>query len=60
MKKYLVCVDTYACASYEVEANSPEEAEDKVYEMIDKEDFFDTYRKDCDFFEPTTDYIQEM
>ena len=56
-KDYTYCVDTYACASFTVRADSPEEAEDKAQEFIDSDDFFTIYRDGCDFFEPTVDVI---
>ena len=60
MKKYLVCVDTYACASYEVEANSPEEAKEKVHGIISNDDdFWSNYREQCEIFEPTVTYADE-
>ena len=58
-KDYTYCVDTYACASFTVRADSPEEAEDKAQEFIDSDDFFTIYRDGCDFFEPTVDVIVE-
>lgn len=57
MAKYTVLIDTYACASFVVEADSPEEADEKAQEFIDSENFFVKYREDCDFFEPTIGLI---
>lgn len=57
-KEYQYCVDTYACASFTVQAKDAEEAEEKAQSFIDSDDFFTLYRAECDFFEPTVDYIQ--
>ena len=58
-KEFEYCVDTYACASFTVQAKDAEEAEEKAQAFIDSEDFFAVYRAGCDFFEPTVGYIQE-
>lgn len=58
-KEYQYCVDTYACASFTVQAKDAEEAEEKAQAFIDSPDFFNVYRDACDFFEPTVDYISE-
>ena len=57
-KEYQYCVDTYACSSFTVMAKDAEEAEEKAQSFIDSDDFFTLYRAECDFFEPTVDYIQ--
>ena len=60
MAKYTIMVDTYATASYVIEAESPDEAQEKLDEIIQSDNFFDEYRKLCDFFEPTqSDIIEE-
>lgn len=59
-KEYQYCVDTYACASFTVQAKNEDEADEKVQQFIDSDDFFTVYRAECDFFEPTVDYIQEV
>lgn len=56
-KEYQYCVDTYACASFTVQAKDAEEADEKAQSFIDSDDFFTVYRAECDFFEPTVDYI---
>lgn len=57
-KEYQYCVDTYACASFTVQAKDEDEAAEKAQSFIDSDDFFTLYRAECDFFEPTVDYIQ--
>lgn len=53
MKKKFVAVITLETAmSYEVEAENEDEADEKVQEFIDSEDFFDVVREKCDFFSP--------
>lgn len=53
MKKRFVAVITLETAmSYEVEAENEDEADEKVQEFIDSEDFFDVVREKCDFFSP--------
>ena len=56
-KEYQYCIDTYACASFTVHAKDEDEAEEKAQAFIDSEDFFTVYRAECDFFEPTIDFI---
>ena len=53
MKKFSIMVDTYATSTYEVLAETEDEAREKVQEIIDGENFFEEYRKNCEFFEPT-------
>lgn len=53
MKKFFIMVDTYATATYEVLAETQDEAHEKVQEIIDGENFFEEYRKNCEFFEPS-------
>ena len=61
MKKFICFIDCYTPKRYIVEAETREEAEDKAQEIIDCENFFEEYRKDCDFFEPTvSDYIEDV
>ena len=57
-KEFEYCVDTYACASFTVQAKDEDEAAEKAQSFIDSDDFFMLYRAECDFFEPTVDYIQ--
>lgn len=60
MAKYTIMVDTYATASYVIEAESRDEAREKLDEIIQGDSFFEGYRKNCDFFEPTqSDVIEE-
>jgi len=60
MAKYTIMVDTYATASYVIEAESRDEAQEKLDEIIQGDNFFEEYRKNCDFFEPTqSDVIEE-
>lgn len=60
MAKYTIMVDTYATASYVIEAESMDEAHEKLDEIIQGDNFFEEYRKNCDFFEPTqSDVIEE-
>ena len=59
-KEFEYCVDTYACASFTVQAKDADEADDKAQAFIDSPDFFKVYRDACDFFEPTVDYISEV
>ena len=59
-KEFEYCVDTYACASFTVQAKDADEADDKAQTFIDSPDFFNVYRDACDFFEPTVDYISEV
>ena len=56
-KEYQYCVDTYACASFTVQAKDEDEADEKAQQFIDSDDFFTMYRAVCDFFEPTVDFI---
>lgn len=56
-KEYQYCVDTYACASFTVQAKDADEADEKARQFIDSDDFFTVYRADCDFFEPSVDFI---
>lgn len=60
MKKYTIVVDASVTMSFVVEANSAEEAEEKMEEIIQGENFFADYRKGCDFFNPEqTDVFEE-
>ena len=36
MAKYTVMTDTTACAKFVIEADTPQEAEDKAWDFIDK------------------------
>lgn len=56
-KEYQYCIDTYACASFTVQAKDEDEAGEKAQQFIDSDDFFTVYRAECDFFEPTVDFI---
>ena len=61
MKKYLVMVDTYATNDYEVEAETEDESMEKVRSMVENdEDFWSKYRKNCEIFEPTVTYADEI
>ena len=53
MKKFYIMVDTYATSTYEVLAKTEDEAREKVQKIIDGENFFEEYRKNCEFFEPS-------
>lgn len=57
MAKFLVMIDTYATASFEIEAETEDEAYDKCDELIASDNFFDKYRKECDFFEPSVGMV---
>lgn len=56
-KEFEYCVDTYACASFTVQAKDADEATEKAQSFIDSDNFFTMYRAECDFFEPTVDFI---
>ena len=60
MAKFLMTIDTYASATYEIEAENADEAEEKMQTIIDGENFFNEYRKQCDFFEPAINDTQEV
>lgn len=53
MAKFDVMIDTYATCTFEIEAETREEAFEKAEELIQTGDFFDKYRAGCDFFEPS-------
>lgn len=59
MAKFAVMIDTYATATFMIEAETEDEANDKAEKFIDADDFFVKYREDCDFFEPTVGMISE-
>ena len=51
MAKFLVSVDAEATWTYTIEAETQEEAYDKVEKMLDEEDFMEQYRKDCELMD---------
>lgn len=60
MKKFLVPIDAVTTAYYAIEAETEDEAFEKAEEIIDGEDFFDTYREKCDFAEVSVDHWMKL
>lgn len=52
MKKFVAVITLETAMSYEIEAENEDEADERVQEFIDSEDFFDVVREKCDFFSP--------
>ena len=52
MAKFDVTIDCSACATFEIEAETEDEAYEKAEEFIQQDDFFVKYREQCDFIDP--------
>ena len=53
MAKFNVTIDCSASATFEIEAETQDEAYETAEEFIQHSDFFVKYREQCDFFDPT-------
>lgn len=52
MAKFDVTIDCSAVATFEIEAETIDEAYEKAEEFIQTDDFFEQYRTQCDFIDP--------
>lgn len=59
-KRYEFCVDTYACATFEIMAPDKATAKEKTQEFHESDGWGLMYRHDCDFYDSSIDYIQEI
>ena len=60
-KKYTVFVDCSATMAYVVDAESADAACEKVEEMVQGADFFETFRNACEIANPVVcDTVMEM
>lgn len=57
MKKFKVSIDADATLTYEIEAETQEEAYAKAEEMISEDpDFYENYREDCELMDARVYY----
>ena len=57
MKKFNVSIDAEATWTYEIEAETQEEAYAKAEEMISEDpDFYENYREDCELMDARVYY----
>ena len=57
MKKFKVSIDAEATWTYEIEAETQEEAYAKAEEMISEDpDFYENYREDCELMDARVYY----
>lgn len=53
MAKYTVFIDCVTTKTYEIEAESANAACEIAEQMINGEDFFEKYRRDCEIMQPS-------
>ena len=59
-KCYEYCIDTYACASFDVMAPDEETAREKAESFSETDACGYMYRRECEFFESTISYINKV